>query len=285
MFLLLNSCEMIVDVDLPEQEPVLTLNAVVETNKPITANIGKGLGILDTAKKAIVENAIVEVFENGRFKERLSYKNDGNYISNSTIPKYGNKYKILASAPGYKEVSAEMDIPSDVKVTNFVIRDSVLFDSGGNAESSISFTIHDPAEVNYYSISMYFQDSSHIDEPQPISMYISDSRLEFLESYGAGEGRMFLDKTFNGQEYKVEIFFQSYYLNYPDYSTWGLPKAQVLLNISTVTHEYYLYKKSIMEQYNSIHNPFAEPAPVYCNIKNGLGILLGKNNNFIPINK
>ena len=285
LILLLHSCEkMVVDVNLPEQEPVIVLNAIIETDKPIIVNISKGIGILDTTKQAIIENAIVEIFENGNFKEKLTYTKDGNYISNLVLPQYGNKYKVIASAPGFKEVSAETSLPSHVTVSNIIIKDSVHFDAninlnGSNAVGSISFTLHDPMESNYYLLEMSYRDSL---QSYPIYIDISDSQLE---SFNNMENPMFNDTYFNGKDFRIEVFFNSYYLNFQDYSTSGIPKPEVSFNISTINHEFYIYKKSVLKQFFSIGNPFAEPAPVYSNIKNGLGVFLGKNNNYIEIRK
>ena len=268
---------MIVDVKLPEQEPILILNAVIETYKPVTVNVSKGLGILDTGKIYIIENAVVEIFQNGSFKERLTYTENGNYISNLTIPQYGNKYKIVASAPGFTEVFAETDIPSNVKISNIIVKDSATYDFYNLLNASVSFTLHDPLESNFYMLEMYAFDSDLSNGAHPIDISASDAKIEFLTGY---KNIMFLDRSFYGKEYIIEIFFDSFYLN--DSSTMGTP---VLLNVSTITQEYYLYQKSVNEQFESRFNQFADPAPVYSNINNGLGILLGKNNNFFPVFK
>ena len=287
LILILHSCEMIVDIDLPEQEPVMVINAIIEADKPLIVNVSKSIGIFDTTKQYNIENAIVEIYENGNYKEKLNYTKDGNYISNLVIPKNGNKYKVIASAPGYQEVSAETDIPfNDVKVSNIIIKDSVNFNlnnivNGITTEASVSFTIHDPPETNYYNLEMTYIDSSNQIE-YSIYISVSDSKLEILNNY---ENLLFIDRSFNGKDIRIEVFFNSYYLNLPEYYSSGEPPPYILFNISTVSHEFYLYKKTSLEQSLSIDNPFAEPAPVYSNIKNGLGIFSGKNNNYFEIRK
>lgn len=53
--------------------------------------------------------------------------------------------------------------------------------------------------------------------------------------------------------------------------------ANIYIEIKSVSKDFYLYQKTLKEYYNSINNPFSEPAEVYSNIKLGYGIFAGYN--------
>lgn len=282
LLFIFSSCEKVIEVDLPEQKTQLILNAVIETHKPVIVSVTESLGILDTAKFSFIKHADIEIFENGSFKEKLVYSEDGNYISKRTIPKYGNKYKIVASSYEYNEVFAETDIPANVQIYNVIVKDSIAFDSE-RSKASISFTINDPGGINYYSIGMYLLDIQYSNDLEPLRVEIQHPGFEFF-NYN-NEEKILFAQTLNAKEYNIEIFLDSKYLDLKRPAWTGQPHLQLLLNVSTFSPEYTLYRKSVIEQEQSRNNPFAEPAPVYSNVINGNGIVIGKNNRLITINK
>jgi hypothetical protein len=83
------------------------------------------------------------------------------------------------------------------------------------------------------------------------------------------------DETFDGKQYSTTIGLSSF--SYSD-ST-----QHVFLVLKTVDENYYSYFKTLLQALFSQGNPFAEPAPVFNNIENGLGILGSYSSSIVQV--
>ncbi|MDQ3190127.1 MAG: DUF4249 domain-containing protein [Bacteroidota bacterium] len=276
LVLLVCSCEMVVKVDIPEHKPTLVLNSVIDPSEPFVAYITNSLGILDRGTIKNIDSASVEIYENDVLLEKLPFIGEGAYISNDKKPVSGRRYKIIVDAPPYQQIQATIEVPELVGISNIIYKESAYTDPNWGALSSITFTIHDPSSIkNYYSAGVISLDTFFF-EPNSIYIHTNDPAIESAD-YGS-DALLFSDEHFNGKDYTLEVLFSKlYYENREDY--------EIFLNIASVSKEHYLYKTSLTVHNQTANNPFAEPAPVYTNVKNGLGIFASKNSKFYLLPK
>jgi hypothetical protein len=272
------SCETIVKVDIPEHKPSIVVNSVIDPSEKFQIHLSKSLGSLDSAPLSNIDNAEVEVYENDVFIEKLTFEQYGYYSSSNISAKLGRNYKIIAKAAPYDQVSAEARIPQPVSIEGIAIKDSAFVDSNMGVKSSLTFTINDPGAIkNYYMLELFQTDS--------INSFLSPTYLSprdpALESEDYSEQFLFSDAHFDGKPYRLEMEFYNYYSD----GTWDpitgefIPfegKRYYVMEFSTISRAYYLYKTSSNKQMMNSYNPFSEPVQVFSNINNGYGIFAGK---------
>jgi hypothetical protein len=270
------SCEMVVDVDLPLQDPVITLNSVLKTDDSVIVHLTKSVSTLDNAEITAITNAVVELYENGNLVSTLLHTEAG-YYKSAFLPSIGKNYKITANAQGFKEASATMVIPSLVPIVSYTIQDSAYF-LDGQYETSVKITIADPPGIkNYYHI-----DIMQEDEFSFFYHYLTSSDPAIAEKAGwSYQGLIFSDNYFDGKTYQLEVRFMSQNYYDPDFPP---PPSDYYAILRSVNREYYLYFTSKDKHQVSAFNPFAEPAPVFNNIQNGFGIFAGYSSQTIKLN-
>ncbi|HET6243547.1 MAG: DUF4249 domain-containing protein [Bacteroidetes bacterium] len=275
-----SSCQMIVTVDIPEHKPTLVVNSIIDPSETFIAHISNSLGVLDRASIKNVDVASVEVYENDVFLEKLEFIGEGTYISNDKKPISGNNYKIIVNAVPYDPIEASILIPQSVQVSNIVYTKSAYTDPNFGILSSISFSIHDPIGIkNYYATNVFFMDTLLYMGVSPVYIHTNDPAIE-SDSYGSTE-ILFGDDHFSGKEYRFEILFGSSELGYMEEEG----EYELFLNFSSVSKEYFQYKTTLSKHMQTSGNPFAEPAPVYTNVQNGLGVFASKNSKIFFIQR
>jgi hypothetical protein len=275
--ILLSSCETIVKVDIPQHKPSIVVNSVIDPSEKFQVHLSKSLGSLDSAPLSNINNAEVEVYENDVFIEKLTFEQDGNYSSSNISAKLGRNYKIIAKAAPYDQVSAEARIPQPVSIENIVIKDSAFVDANMGVKSSLSLTINDPGSVrNYYMVELFETDSLY----SRLSPKYITPRDPALESDDYSSTFLFSDVHFDGKAYRLEMEFYNWLegLYDPVTGEYVYPegKRHYVIEFSTISREYYLYKTSFNKQMMNSFNPFSEPVQVFSNINNGYGIFAGK---------
>ncbi|MBK7028756.1 MAG: DUF4249 family protein [Bacteroidales bacterium] len=86
--------------------------------------------------------------------------------------------------------------------------------------------------------------------------------IEFTE----GESYYFSDQYVNGQEFSIEL---------PITYSGDTPGVDIFVELSTLSKDYFLFRKSLIKYNESQNNPFSEPIKIYTNIENGYGIFAG----------
>ena len=256
--LMLASCEMVVDVDMPAHHPVLVVNSLFSPESQWLVRVNHSKAILDTSRIQPVKNATVEISSDRDGAWQLSRNVDGYYYNNAMpFPKPGVTYTLNVSAPGFDAVTASCTLPKSVPINNISTRKLENNFNGDEFEVTINFT--DPPEPdNYYQLIVTSQEN--LDANSFYMDYVSDDPV-----FGKDEGTVFSDDLFNSKDYSLKI---------------RLPRHLVLgkifwVNFITASKDYYTYFKSYRQFQDTYENPLAEPVFVYSNIENGLGIFAG----------
>lgn len=258
--------------------------------------------------------AKVELFENNKFIELLTYKGDGWFYSTKTYPRESNSYTIKASASGFENVEGTDSIPQKVTIQESEKKSWFIHEQNAEREF-VDYTAYftplsEPG--NYYELIFFMQ----ILEVSPgySNMYntyfIGGSILEadpcianenYLNSYYSTF--VFSDKDLDKQKQNVHIKminnsggFGSFTspLGYPWDNAGSKEQYTALRSISK---SYYLFRKSyylyisnqeLFQKWDP-SDPFSvlintNPSDVFTNVKNGYGIVAAYQHSYVRTN-
>ena len=279
--MLFASCDIVVDLDIPEHERVLVVNSILTTDSMINASISHSVGAFDASSISYVNNATVEVFEDGvllgEMNEQvsLSYNYmdelDSTYVYNfNQNPVAGKIYSYEIAHPDYEAVRAETTVPAAVKLN---INDVTLLSEEDYVKHyRVRFSFNDAQEDNFYRLRLRNpNDGFDYFESNDASM-ISSAGVESDGATFYGDEALFDDEMFNGTEKEISIDFFDY--KYSWLEEEGV-EVQFILELTSVSESYYTYIRSLRAHYdNQDQFIFAgEPVQVFTNIENGLGVL------------
>ena len=281
--MLFASCDIVVDLDIPEHERVLVVNSILTTDSMINASISHSVGAFDASSISYVNNATVEVYEDGVLlgdmdeQASLSYDSSGEldstYVYNfNHNPVAGKIYSYEIAHPDYEAVRAETNVPAAVKLN---VNDvTLLSEEDYEKHYRVRFSFNDAPEDNFYRLRLRnpnTYDGFDYFESNDASM-ISSAGVQSDGATFYGDEALFDDEMFNGTEKEISIDFFDYK------SFWfeeeGI-EVQFILELTSVSESYYTYIRSLRAHYdNQDQFIFAgEPVQVFTNIENGLGVL------------
>ena len=281
--MLFASCDVVVDLDIPEHERVLVVNSILSTDSIINAYISHSVGAFDASSISYVNNATVEVYEDGVLlgemdeQASLSYDSSGEldsiYVYNfNQNPVAGKIYSYEIVHPDYEAVRAQTTVPVAVKLN--VNEVTLLSEQDYDNHYRVRFSFNDALDDNFYRLRLRNPNTYsgfHYFESNDASM-ISSSGVHSDGATFNGDEALFDDKMFNGTEKEISIDFFDYK------SFWfeeeGI-EVQFILELTSVSESYYTYIRSLRAHFdNQDQFIFAgEPVQVFTNIENGLGVL------------
>ena len=284
--MLFASCDIVVDLDIPEHERVLVVNSILTTDSMINASISHSVGAFDASSISYVNNATVEVYEDGvllgEMNEEVSffynflYELDSTYVYNfNHNPVAGKIYSYEIAHPDYEAVRAETTVPAAVKLN---VNDvTLLSEEDYEKHYRVRFSFNDAPEDNFYRLRLRnpnTYDGFDYFESNDASM-ISSAGLQSDGATFYGDEAFFDDEMFNGNEKEISIDFFAYnkpfWFEEPDDNF----ETEYTLELTSVSESYYTYIRSLRAHYdNQDQFIFAgEPVQVFTNIENGLGVL------------
>jgi hypothetical protein len=266
IFLVIASCDMVFDIDVPFEKKLLVVNSYINPDSVLSVSVSLNKHILDTLDHQPVVNAAVVIYENDIAIDQLVHRGSGRYTSNNNVkPSAGKTYKIEVSADKYDAVSAYSHIPNPAPLTMTEVDE--ISDEG---RTKITLRFQDNSnETNYYQIKAYNREP-HL-EPgfvvrnfdYPVSLNIDDPTAEEQNIGDWGDGVFLKDLLFNGKEKEVVL----------KAGIWG--SGILTIEVRTISADLYDYEVTSSLQQNINDDPLAQPINVYSNIKNGFGIFAG----------
>lgn len=281
------SCRKVLDIELPSKEGKIVINSFFNNNEQLTINISKSLHILDNIESKLLNDAEVIVYENNIYKEQLTNTSNGNYIA-SFIPSKDKIYRVNVSYPDLKDAYSENIIPNPINIIS--VDTLTVYSSNNNGingegngstnQYQLKIKFKDPDQIkNYYSFKIYLKNQINYfknilnNDYYPLYFYSNDI---VIESWQNNETAYFSDDFINGKEYELIINLDKY--NFPNTDN------EVIVELNSVSKDYFLYCKSY-NLYQSVNgNPFSEPVQVYNNIENGYGIFAGYSSDTLVLN-
>lgn len=239
-------------------------------------------------------------YELGKYDE---YDTTFFYMTTSTKALPGNTYRLEVKHPDFETAFCETTVLKPILITS--IDTSSIYELGSNMESlqfnfKINFT--DPIDAkNYYrllinrQVGIKSQDITNGDTTNYIRIY--NQGLDYFKSNDpvfTNENEdadneilggtlntydVFSDELFQGESYNLIFYDLDATMWYggngerePEYQIEHGEFYHFTIELQSISHETYLYYKSIDRQQSIDDMPFIEPVPVFNNIENGMGI-------------
>ncbi|MEJ7646457.1 MAG: DUF4249 family protein [Chryseolinea sp.] len=264
---ILSGCEMIVDVDVPFEQPSLVVNALFSADSLWGTYISQTRHVFDTVYKQ-VDNAIVVVYENKIAVDTLVRKSTGYYRSEQKKPLNVNTYEIRVMAPTFETAIGESSAPIPAEISSASRGTIKYLDGQAYSEMRIKFQ-DDGGTENYYEISVqtaneYIDHSGNVQQHSGYHRLLPDGLVGEID--GDFDYKILLkDILFNGKE--TEVNFKAL--------QGGLYGGRVTWYLKTISKDLYQYLVTLQRQQITGENPFSQPANVFSNIRNGKGIVAG----------
>jgi hypothetical protein len=286
------SCELVIDIDQPDFESSLVVQGEITNEQNFQIFVSKDYYILDQALERYGESkgltdVEIELFEDdqliGSFEE-IIIENEYyaepiyGYYQLDELPSPGKTYTINVSKDGFKTVQASTTIPDDpADLVVGSIEETI--NEWGSKEFRVEVTIDDPIGENYYELDIrletyraLYDEFGEFEGFEPISSgtYLRTDNLVVPEYQY--DQILFSDDLFDGRSYTLTIVFEA---GFDDYlvTEYGLMEERyAIIDFRNCTKDYYTYYNTAALQNWNDGDPFAEPVPIYTNVKDGFGI-------------
>jgi hypothetical protein len=297
------SCTKTIDFDDEDLANQLVLNSIIYSDQGIRANLTFSTSILTRPTLAgggLIAEGTIEIYENGKLLNE-QYSPTGVFEFPDIRPKPGATYKVVGKSHD-KQLEAETTVPEKVEVIS--IDTMIVNNYFINKRLQVNVKIKDVAGDNFYRITVsretlvlnmnvdgkgtkkYYQytgeDWISSDNPVFNSLYNNFGGEEF-DIGPANDYKIFPDDYFKGKEYSIRFFINNYDFGNPSspgsYGGGTIKPiySRRVVHIQHLSKDLFTYLK-YLKLYDFYHdNPFAEPVPVYSNVKNGVGIFAGFN--------
>ena len=293
LFLLCSTCEKEVELNIKEVDSKLAILCDFSPDEPFILELSKSKSINSTQLFSnIINNADVQICVNNELIETIppiNSSSDANtkYQSSVALPKIKQVYTLKVEVDGLEPITATSSIPEVVEISHSSIGEinSYLMDDGETVsyEVRLGVQIEDPANVtNYYQISFYQEvltsepavQENNIETSSNNGYSLIDEDITSNFNLING-GVLFKDLTFNGTT--KELVFQPLFYYKPENLSTNATSTpiNIIIELRSVSEEYYKYYTSIYRQSSQESTPFSNPTVIYSNIKNGYGVFAG----------
>jgi len=301
MFSILTSCETEIPFNGTITEPMLSVISLPFTDSVIQANVTASRFFLSNENDfKVVDNATVDLYINGTFKENLIAQGQGNYRS-QYIPVEGDIVKLNVSAISYESVWADATVP--LKVAGFQIDSTItrsntsLIIEGSNYGGSVVrldtvgttySNIHNfnikfsdlAGESNYYRLVVKLTTTANgystVSYQNNFDDIVFGTKKENMDGIFSESPydryNIFSDELIDGKPHTITVSIPVSYDTYYDRVDTTDYERSVSINLQSISQSYYLYLKSLKAL--EIADPFmSEPVQIYTNVNGGLGIM------------
>ncbi|MCK4661228.1 MAG: DUF4249 domain-containing protein [Bacteroidales bacterium] len=275
LLIILIACEKTVYIDIPDKGRMITVNSLFNPDSLLKVSVSKSCYIMNNDIQAI-ENATVEVYENGNLIETLAYLNNGLYKSTTQKPSSGNTYKIKVTVPDMGTVETKSYIPLETNIISIDTASVMRTDIDGYRYEQLEFRVKfkDDANTNNYylleptQIGIYTYDDDYNDtiitDTTQYFMYVESNDPSIVE-YLWGKGLLFNDNLFNGNTYEFVFSSEKYF-----YDT-----TSIVINLKSISEDYFKYLATYYKHMDANWDPFMEKISVYSNVEGGVGVFGG----------
>jgi len=297
LFLVVSTCEKELQLNAEEVDSRLAIMCDFSPDEPFVLELSKSKSINSAKLESnIINNADVQICVNNEVIETilpLNSSSDANtkYQSTVALPEIKQIYTLKVEVDGLEPITATSSIPRAVEISHSSIGEINSFLTDDNEtvsyEVRLGVQMEDPVdETNYYQIS-FFQ------EVLTSTPSIQQNEIKVIPSEGYSlidddltnnfnlidGGILFKDLSFNGTT-KEFVFQPLFYFKPENLNTTSTP-INIIIELRSVSEEYYKYYTSVYRQSSQENTPFSSPTVIYSNIKNGYGIFAGYSKSIV----
>ena len=273
-------CEEPIELDIALRKPQLVIQSNFMPDEAVRLRVSASRP--SGGASVVVDDATVTLYEEDEFVEELIYVREpaeaisggGFYQTAAFRPQIGERYTVHVSGDGYDPVTAVSSIPqpvpfTDLRMTSF---------SSARRDGKRLYAMHldvgyaDPGdEVNYYDLRIY-------QRVVPFEVTArGDTTLlpALLKTVGAPGRVQQPDKTLSlllqdvGVAGSIGVDVQS------QLDATKEVLSEVVIELRTVSPEYYLFQRSLGPKLSSPAGGLHEPVILFNNVESGLGIFAG----------
>lgn len=261
--LLLWSCQTVVEVDFPEHEPKLVVNAVFNPDSLFTVDVSASQSAFSNNEHAPVENATVSLYRAEKHLFDLEHVGSGIYKANQK-PEPLQQYELRVNAANFPDASGLTYVPTEPDLYNLQASEAPPYDDWQGATLNASFILKDePGQENFYYLQVFEPDTSR--DGEPYNRHIPLHSVSPIDMEFSMETRFFFsDKLFNGEELLLKLNLQNH------------PSRTTHVQVAHITKEYYQYVQTLKKQ-SYADDINITPVPVSNNILNGMGLFAAYN--------
>lgn len=295
------SCESEIKFRGEGTDPKIVIYSLLHPDSLIRVSVGVSHAVFDERYvPKQIQNAVVRVFRDGALLETLRYVTPGarpdwypddpysRYESETYRPDHGSVYRIEVEIPGYNTASGEAVLPETVPIIRIDTTSTVT--EWGERLLVVKVKFRDPAgKENHYRMTArgiagtYYGNKGEPYTPfSPVRVTESDLSYGVLGEplitpkqeddifgmYLQNTYSLFTDELVAGKEYDLTLRY-----NYKRPDTQYFEFEHMYFMLHSLSHDLYLYLKSLSAHMQTRENFLAEPVMVYTNVANGLGVV------------
>jgi hypothetical protein len=278
--LTLTSCEMIIDVPLPEHEPELVLLSHFSPNDDFQVHVSTTVGLgRHSSRVTGHEKATVEVWSDEGLVAKLQHTGQGIYRAEGVRPQEGVVYSIRASATGLPDARGEGAVPAPVPFdiryeetratspSDFdQLRITINFDDPGQTRNFYRLEV-DRRVTHWEGTAIHSQWFKLVD-PSIVDDFWDD------DPFGSGDRHYttvyFHDARFSGETVEITLLVDLYDRD-------DRAPENVRVRLAVLSEDYITYRQTVELQQRTHDNPFAEPVQIFSNVIGGRGLVAGYN--------
>jgi hypothetical protein len=288
--ILVSSCETFVELEIPDSEQRLVINALLEPSSPVFVHVTSSNSILEEDEFEIIHDAMVTITDEEGMVHSLKFvrpnewaPNYGYYTTEEFDPVPGSTYTIETSKPGFETATSYTKIPKKPNIKSFSFK-NLPFEQNPYIQyqyPKIEFNLvfDDPAGENYYEIELYYEGSGEVTDHEGNQYETSYEQFAYLhpknpayeQDYRNYPGIIINDRLFDQQEASVDL-------------QTAIPanaQLKVKVYLREITKESFRYGMSHSLQRNNRGDPLSQPVQVFSNIENGFGIMGARNSTYM----
>lgn len=164
-FLLIISCEKVIEIDLPGNEPALVIEGYLEKDSLCVVQLSSTIDIFDGKTPDFITDAVITISDNQGTTETLLYQDFGRYKGTLLRGQIGNTYTLSVQVNN-QEYKASSTILSAVPIDSIQVKegsDIIFIGAGGEDYKSVYVHYTDPSTTpnNYLLKFLYIPNSNN----------------------------------------------------------------------------------------------------------------------------
>ncbi|NBW36532.1 MAG: DUF4249 domain-containing protein [Cytophagia bacterium] len=288
------SCFSNTEIELPEADPFLVINATnFQNDSTWLIEVSKSNSISDSNKYVTINDAQVIIKDEDGAEINLAPVTLSNrtFYTSNIKPSANKTYEITVMAPGFPIAKASSKLPEPVSISKVEIDSTYIKELQLKIKEDPNYpvdfsrsvycqvTFSDPKDQqNFYDITGHFEFTATKTNEAGEIVYKKQVRALALTDENGGIINLLTDDTkFNGAVYKLNFFIPiAFFLSEID---------KFYISLHTVSREYFNYKYTFDLQNTASVDPFSQPVIVFGNIKNGAGLFAGFSTSVWTLNR
>jgi hypothetical protein len=266
MFIAISACdiEKVIPYELPYEGNKLAVWCFIQPNKTVEVTVSPTYPPLGSVTLEIVDDAVVELYENDSLVATLQHTEKGIYTSNF-FPIVGKDYHLKVSATDFEGfvVSEKVRIPQKPEILNIDFIDSITISNNNDIEG-----------IMHIEINLREEDNFEFKENSPIFSYFSMRTSSNMIYNNCQEKTV----AFNYIQAKLSCLVNENQLVFETKYNINKKPEKLTFQLSTTSNTYLEFYLSA--DATDIEQGFgfvSEPINVYTNIQGGYGLLAAYN--------